>query len=211
MPAAAPAGVPGAVPAGSLSVCPTQLVYATMLPLTVVRRLAATCTVACVALSSPGVAQRGTPTNPAGTRAPTADSGLAMGSFVSSRIDDKKLPVKDLVTDDRGTQYLIEFDELVLSLKGNGEFRAALRYRQTLARKGEQTTQEPIERMTVYGTWVREGAAIRFVPDPTRGGEGLRILAGTHTAKTITVPFDYQNGRVLRRARVLLLFDPGIF
>jgi hypothetical protein len=142
--------------------------------------------------------------------APRGDTALAMGSFVSSRIDDKKLPVRDLVTDDRGTQYLIEFDELILSLKANGEFRAALRYRQTLALKGEKTTQEPVERMTVYGTWVRDGAAIRFVPDPKRGGEGLRILAGTHTARSITVPFDYRNGRVQRRATVLLVFDPNI-
>lgn len=134
-----------------------------------------------------------------------------MGSYVSMRIDDKKLPVKDLVTDDHSTQYLIEFDELVLSLKRNGEFRASLRYRQTLAPKGEPTTQEPIQRMTVYGTWARDGTTLRFVPDPKRGGDGLRILAGTHTAKSITVPFDYRNGRVSRRATVLLVFDPSIF
>jgi len=141
---------------------------------------------------------------------PTRDTALAMGSYVSSRIDDKKLPVKDLVTDDHGTKYQIEFDELVLSLKANGEFRAALPYRQTLAPKGEPTVQEPIQRMTVYGTWVRAGETIRFVPDPRRGGEGLRILAGSHTAKSITVPFDYQNGRVSRRSTVLLIFDPSI-
>jgi hypothetical protein len=48
------------------------------------------------------------------------------------------------------------------------------------------------------------------VPDPKRGGDGLRILNGTFTSKTVTVPFDYQNGRVTRRARVLLVFDPSI-
>lgn len=140
-----------------------------------------------------------------------ADTGLSMGSFVSSRIDDKKLPVRDLASDDIGTQYVIEFDQLVLTLKQGGEFRASLRYRQTLARKGQATSQEPIQRMSVYGTWIREGAGIRFVPDPKRGGEGLRILAGTHAAKTITVPFDYQNGRVVRRSTVLLIYDPTIF
>lgn len=139
-----------------------------------------------------------------------ADTNLAMGSFVSSRIDEKKLPVHDLVTDDRGTQYLIEFDELILTLKANGEFRAALRYRQTLAPKGGKTTQEPIARMTVVGTWTREGSTIRFIPDPKRGGEGLNILAGTFTARTITVPFDYRNGRVQRRSTVLLILDPSI-
>lgn len=147
---------------------------------------------------------------PPSPKAP-ADTGLAMGTFVSSRLDGKKLPVRDLATDDQGVQYLIEFAELVLSLKANGEFRAGLRYRQTLARKGERTSDEPLQRMTVYGTWVREGSALRFVPDPKRGGEGLRILAGSAAGKSITLPFDYQNGRISRRATVLLIYDPKIF
>jgi len=157
-------------------------------------------------------AQRAPPAKPA-RAAPrvAADTGLVTGSFVSTRIDNKKPPVKDLATDDIGTQYLIEFDELVLALKPNGEFRASLRYRQTLALKGETAGSEPLQRMTVHGSWVRDGATIRFVPDPRRGGEGLRILAGTCTSKTITVPFDYQNGRVTRRSTVLLVYDPTIF
>lgn len=133
-----------------------------------------------------------------------------MGSFVSSRIDGKRLPVVDLATDSAGVQYVIEFAELVLALKANGEFRAALRYRQTLAAKGQRTSREPLQRMSVYGSWYREGRAVRFVPDPKRGGEGLRILAGTTTLRTITVPFDYQNGRVSKRSTVLLVHDPFI-
>ena len=139
------------------------------------------------------------------------DTALTLGTYVSSRIDGKRLPMRDLATDDQGVQYLIEFAQLVLNLKVNGEFRATLRYKQTLARKGERASDEPLQKMTVYGTWLGEGTSLRFVPDPTRGGEGLRILAGTWTGKTITVPFDYQNGRVTRRANVLLVYDPKIF
>lgn len=157
-------------------------------------------------------AQKAPPAKPAPQASrPATDTGLVVGSFVSSRIDNKKPPMKDLATDDIGTQYLIEFDELVLALKANGEFRASLKYRQTLALKGQTASSEPLQRMTVYGSWVRDGPAIRFVPDPKRGGEGLRILAGTYTSKTITVPFDYQNGRVTRRSTVLLVYDPSIF
>lgn len=140
----------------------------------------------------------------------TRDTALRMGSYVSSRIDNKKPPVRDVATDDRGIQYLIEFDELVLTLRASGEFRAALRYRQTLARQGEQTPQEPLQRMTVHGSWFREGGILRFVPDPKRGGDGLRILNGTFTGRTVSVPFDYRNGRVTRRSTVLLVFDPSI-
>jgi hypothetical protein len=155
----------------------------------------------------------GTPaTKPvAAPRAAATDTGLVMGAFVSTRIDGKKLPVSDLATDDQGTQYMIDFAQLILTLKVSGEFRASLQYRQTLAAKGARVGSEPLQRMTVYGTWYREGTNIRFVPDPKRGGEGLRILAGTAAGKTITVPFDYQNGRVTRRANVILVYDPRIF
>lgn len=144
-------------------------------------------------------------------RASAPDTGLTLGSFVASRLDGKRLPVADLATDSLGTQFLIEFAELVLTLRPNGEFRASLRYRQTLATKGQRTSNEPMQRMTVFGTWFREGQSLRFVPDPTRGGQGLRILAGTCTAKTISVPFDYQNGRLVRRSTALLIYDPQLF
>jgi hypothetical protein len=140
----------------------------------------------------------------------SADSAPTIGTYVSSRLDGKKLPVKDLADDDHGTQFLIEFDELVLALRANGEFRATLRYRQTLAPKGVPASQEPLQRMIVYGTWMRAGRELRFVPDPKRGGEGLTILNGTFTARTITVPFDYRNAGVARRATVLLVYDPSI-
>ena len=143
--------------------------------------------------------------------APRPDTSVAPGTYVSSRIDGKRLPVRDLATDDQGVQYLIEFAELVLALRPNAEFRATLRYKQTLARKGERASDEPLQKMTVYGNWSRDGNAIRFVPDPSRGGDGLRILAGTASGRTITVPFDYQNGRVTRRANVILVYDPRIF
>ena len=139
------------------------------------------------------------------------DTGLVMGSFMSQRIDGKPLPVTDLAADDQGVQYVIEFAQLVLTLKPNGEFRAALRYRQALAGKGQKLSQEPLQKMTVFGTWSREGQALRFVPDPKRGGEGLRILAGTAAGRTVNVPFDYQNGRVTKRSTVTLQYDPKIF
>ena len=114
---------------------------------------------------------------PAG--APQRASEPAVASYVSQRLNGKPLPVTDRVTDDKGVQYLIEFDELILTLRPKHEFRAALKYRQTLAAKGERIGQDPLQKMTVYGTWSVVGTELRFVPDPKRGGEGLRILTGT--------------------------------
>jgi hypothetical protein len=135
----------------------------------------------------------------------------AVAAYVSQRLNGKPLPVTDRVSDDKGVQYLIEFDELILGIRANHEFRAALKYRQTLASKGAQIGQDPLQKMIVYGTWAVVGSELRFVPDPKRGGNGLRILAGTFHGREIDVPFDYHNGSVSRRAAVVLVRDDHIF
>jgi hypothetical protein len=140
-----------------------------------------------------------------------APVGPAEASYVSKTINAKPLPLVDRASDDKGVQYLIEFDELILTIRPNHEFRAALRYRQTLASKGSQLTQDPLQKMVVYGTWAAAGNQLRFVPDPKRGGDGLRILSGTFSGREIDVPFDYRNGSVSRRANVVLIRDDHIF
>ena len=135
----------------------------------------------------------------------------AVASYVSQRINGKPLPMTDRVTDDAGVQYLIEFDQLILSILPRHEFRASLRYRQTLASKGARMGQDPLQKMLVYGTWSVVGTELRFVPDPKRGGNGLRILTGTFSEREIDVPFDYRNGTVSRHASVVLLRNDNIF
>jgi hypothetical protein len=142
---------------------------------------------------------------------PTRAAEPAAAAYVSQRLNGKPLPVTDRVSDDKGVQYLIEFDELILGIRANHEFRAALKYRQTLASKGAQIGQDPLQKMIVYGTWAVVGTELRFVPDPKRGGNGLRILAGTFHGREIDVPFDYHNGSVSRRAAVVLIRDDHIF
>lgn len=177
-------------------------------------------TLACAA--SPLVAQgtKSAAKSPPATRAaahapnpaPAASAEPGRGSYVSARLNGKALPVTDRATDDQGVQFLIEFDELILTVRPNHEFRASLRYRQTLAARGDRIGRDPIQKMTVYGTFVSTGGnGLRFIPDPKRGGQGLRILDGTFGARTIDVPFDYRNGSVSRRAQVMLLYNPHIF
>ena len=135
----------------------------------------------------------------------------AVASYVSQRINGKPLPMTDRVSDDHGVQYLIEFDQLILAILPHHEFRAALKYRQTLASKGTRMGQDPLQKMLVYGTWSVAGTELRFVPDPKRGGSGLRILTGTFHDREIDVPFDYRNGTVSHHASVVLLRDDSIF
>jgi hypothetical protein len=160
-----------------------------------------------LAVSTPMLAQ--------GTKAPASATPTTaeprQASYVSSRMNDKPLPSTDRASDDKGVQYMIEFDELILTILPKHEFRAALKYKQALASKGAAMGREPLQKMNVYGTWVASGTSIRFIPDPKRGGEGLRILDGTFAEGRIDVPFDYRNGTVQRRATVLLRKDDKIF
>jgi hypothetical protein len=165
---------------------------------------------AAIALLIAGTAFAQMPATPPAAP-PTRAAEPAVAAYVSQRLNGKPLPVTDRVSDDKGVQYMIEFDELILGIRANHEFRAALKYRQTLASKGAQIGRDPLQKMIVYGTWAVVGSELRFVPDPKRGGNGLRILAGTFHGREIDVPFDYHNGSVSRRAAVILIRDDHIF
>lgn len=143
--------------------------------------------------------------------APAAPAGPALASYVAVSVNGGKLPSTDQVTDPHGTRFLVEFDELVLALRARNEFRASLRYRQSLAEKGTAIRREPIQSMTVYGRYVAQGNTLRFIPDPKRGGKGIEILDGTFAAGRIDVPFWYRNGQVSRKAQVVLRRDPSRF
>lgn len=170
-----------------------------------------------VALACGGVgrgtraAAQSAPPKAGGPSAAARAAEPVLASYVSSRLNGKPLPVTDRASDSTGTQYLVEFDELILSLRANHEFRASLRFRQELAVKGERLRQEPIQKTTIYGSWSAAGGQLRFVPDPSRGGSGLSILGGTYNGPRIEVPFDYRNGSVYRRATVVLVKDDSIF
>ena len=140
-----------------------------------------------------------------------AAAGPAAASYVAVSVNGGKLPSVDRVSDSNGTKYLVEFDEMVLAIRARGEFRAALRYRQSLAVKGSALSREPIQRMTVYGRFEVHGNTLRFIPDPKRGGKGIEILDGTFAPGRIDVPFWYRNGQVSRQAQVVLKRDDSRF
>lgn len=132
---------------------------------------------------------------------------LPIGTFVASLIDREALPLTDRVIDDDGTEYVIEFDRLVLSLREDFRFRASVRFRRTLysADPRGRGRQAPLQAMTVTGSWDVLDGTIRFTPDPSNETRGLRMLAGTvRSARELQVPFHYRNG-VQTRDRVLTM------
>ncbi len=160
---------------------------------------------------APATAAQAPRATPATSAAPAAPAGPALASYVAISVNGGKLPSTDVVTDQHGTRYLVEFDELVLAIRAGSQFRASLRYRQSLAEKGSAMQREPIQSMTVYGRYVATGNALRFIPDPKRGGKGIEILDGTFEGSRIDVPFWYRNGQVSRKAQVVLRRDPTRF
>jgi hypothetical protein len=132
---------------------------------------------------------------------------LAAGAFLAMRIDSAALPLSDRVTDDEGTTYLVQFDRLVLSLRSGNRFRASIQFRRTIVSNDRraQLRQAPLQTMSVTGIYEVVGTEIRFDPDSSGDGKGLKMLAGTIVGpRRITVPFDYRNGSAQRR-RVLEL------
>lgn len=140
---------------------------------------------------------------------PSMLAAQAPGSYLATRIDQSPLPLADRVTDGDGTSYLIEFDRLVLSLRGGNRFRAIVRFRRTLSSAASQARGAgrdiPLQTMTVTGRYAVDGTSIRFTPDASDETRGLRILDGTVEGRNrIAVPFDYRNGRVVRNRMLRL-------
>lgn len=129
------------------------------------------------------------------------------GTFAAARIDREPLPLEDRVVDEDGTEYLIEFDRLVLSLRGDARFRASVRFRRTLYANDPRgrDRRTPLQSLTVTGTYVIDGDSIRFTPDPSEETRGLRMLAGAvRSTRELLVPFRYRNG-TQERLRTLIL------
>ncbi len=119
------------------------------------------------------------------------------GTFMASRIDREPLPVTDRVIDADSTEYLIEFDRLILSLRDDRRFRASIRYRRTLFSSDPRGRARgtPLQSMTVTGTYAIDGDSIRFTPDETGETRGLRMQVATiRSAREISLPFHYRNG-----------------
>ncbi len=139
------------------------------------------------------------------TLAAPAARAQQVGSYLAMRIDQSELPLSDRVTDDDGTTYVVEFERLVLSLRSGNRFRAAVRFKRSLATAGSRDRAAPIQSMTVTGRYEVTGTSIRFVADSSSDVRGVRMLDGTiEGPQRISVPFDYRNGAVERK-RVLRL------
>lgn len=150
---------------------------------------------------------------PIGAQSRPQAPALAAGTFIAERIDRDPLPQTDRVVDEDGTTYLIVFDRMVLSLRGDGRFRASVRYRRTLYANDPRGRDRrvPLQTMAVTGRYEIVGAEVRFTPDPTEETRGLRMLSGSVVnGREITVPFQYRNGTRERDRRLVMRRNDNI-
>lgn len=163
-------------------------------------------TVAALACSALLSAQGRVPARPDAVVTRPAPRAVS-GTFMASRIDREELPVTDRVIDEDGTEYLIEFDRLILSLREDQRFRASIRYRRTLFSSDPRgrARATPLQAMTVTGSYVVVGDEIRFTPDASSETRGLRMQVATiQTPRSISLPFHYRNG-TRERDRTLVM------
>lgn len=132
---------------------------------------------------------------------PARSAALPVGTFMATRIDREALPLTDRVVDEDGSVYLIEFDRMILALRGDRTFRASVRYRRTLFSSDQRGRSRgaPLQNMTVTGTYEVVNGVIRFTPDPSNDTRGLRMLAGdVRSTRELIIPFSYRNGNQAR-------------
>lgn len=120
---------------------------------------------------------------------------------MATQIDRDPLPLTDRVVDDDGSEYLIEFDRMILALRADRTFRASVRYRRTLFSSDPRGRARgaPLQNMTVTGTYEVVDGVIRFTPDPSNETRGLKMLAGdVRSTRELVIPFSYRNGNQAR-------------
>lgn len=162
--------------------------------------------IAALGFSAVLAAQGRVPARPDAVDTAPARSAFS-GTFMASRIDREELPVTDRVIDEDGTEYLIEFDRLILSLRDDQRFRASIRYRRTLFSSDPRgrARATPLQSMTVTGTYAVVGTEIRFTPDESSETRGLRMQVATiQSPRAISLPFNYRNG-TRERDRTLVM------
>lgn len=144
---------------------------------------------------------------------PATAHAQAVGSYLALKIDESPLPLADRVTDTDGTTYLVEFERMVVSLRGGNKFRASVRFKRSLTTSDARigTRNAPIQSMTVTGRYEVTGKEIRFIADSTSETKGVSMLNGTiEGPQRISLPFDYRNGAAQRRRVLRLQFRSDI-
>jgi hypothetical protein len=131
-----------------------------------------------------------------------AQSALS-GVWEANRVNKQPLPMLDRVVGDDGFTHAVRLQEMIIRLRPNGRFTAALVYRRAVLSRGERIENARQQNDTWTGTYTQSGSNLRFVPEKN-GSQQVQPFNGVIAGRKITVGFDYD---IVTRKRYLLDLD----
>ena len=126
------------------------------------------------------------------------------GVWQAQRVNAKPLPMTDEVIGRDGLTHAIRLYGMTLRLRPNGQFQAALMYKQSILTKGEKIDAQAILNDTWAGTYSVTGNHYHFDPKPQKGQQKVDPFDGDMSGRRITVAFDYE---IVRRQHYVLDLD----
>lgn len=112
------------------------------------------------------------------------------GVWEANRVNKAPLPMLDRVVGDDGFTHAVRLQEMTIRMRPNGRFTAALVYRRAILSRGERIENARLQNDTWAGTYVVQGANVRFVPEKNNGRQ-VQPFNGVVAGRRITVGFDY--------------------
>jgi hypothetical protein len=117
--------------------------------------------------------------------------GTLSGVWEAVRVNQQALPMTDRVVGKDGFTHVVRLHSMVIRLRPNGRFQAALRYQRAILSKGEKVETQPLLNDTWSGPYTITGTHMRFDPEK-KGDQKVQPFTGEINGRRITVTFDYE-------------------
>jgi hypothetical protein len=122
---------------------------------------------------------------------PVVAQGTLSGVWEAVRVNQQALPMTDRVVGKDGSTHVVRLHSMIIRLRPNGRFQAALRYQRAILSKGEKVETQPLLNDTWSGPYTITGTHMRFDPEK-QGDQKVQPFTGEINGRRITVTFDYE-------------------
>ena len=112
------------------------------------------------------------------------------GVWEAVRVNQGPLPMTDRVVGDDGLTHVIRLHGMIIRLRPDGRFQAALTYRRAILTRGEKVEGQPLLNDTWVGAYTMDGTHMRFVPEK-HGNQQVEPFTGEISGRRIAASFDY--------------------
>jgi hypothetical protein len=126
-----------------------------------------------------------------GLAAAPAPQATLSGVWEAVRVNQQALPMTDRVVGRDGFTHIVRLHSMIIRLRPNGRFQAALRYQRAILSKGQKVEGQPLLNDTWVGPYTITGTHMRFDPEK-QGDQKVQPFTGEIAGRRITVTFDYE-------------------